>query len=302
MTAKPDLYTNITNQIIAAIEAGASGEQWVCPWHHSGSPVMRPTSAAGRRYSGINRLILWAIAERYQYSSGTWATFQQWKDHGGQVRRGEKGAHVVLWKRADTAINDQTDGEDASNGRVFARTFCVFNKDQVEGVDPESIKEPFSPDTTQAQALEYLKAFGVPINFGLYDAYYRPDIDQVFAPNPETFTDTGSMLATISHELIHATGHKSRENRVSLRDYHKDRSVRALEELVAELGASYLMADLGLSYAPRSDHAQYIASWLVNLKNDPKAIFTAARLAQAAAERIHSTCKVSLGEGLAQAA
>ena len=110
------------------------------------------------------------------------------------------------------------------------------------------------------------------------------------------------MLATISHELIHATGHKSRENRVSLRDYHKDRSVRALEELVAELGASYLMADLGLSYAPRSDHAQYIASWLVNLKNDPKAIFTAARLAQAAAERIHSTCKVSLGEGLAQAA
>ena len=302
MTGKPDLYTNITNQIIAAIEGGANGDQWVCPWHHSGSPVMRPTSAAGRRYSGINRLILWAIAERYQYSSGTWATFQQWKNHGGQVRKGEKGAHVVLWKRADTATNDQTDGEDANKGRVFARTFCVFNKDQVAGIDPEAIGEPFSPETTQAQALEYLKAFGVPINFGLYDAYYRPDIDQIFAPCPESFIDTGAMLATISHEVAHASGHHTRENRDSLLNYHKDQSAHALEELVAELGASYLMADLGLSYAPRSDHAQYIESWLVHLKNDPKAIFTAARLAQAAAERIHSTCQAGLGEGLAQAA
>jgi len=302
MTAKPDLYTNITNQIIAAIEDGASGDQFVCPWHHSGSPVMRPTSAAGRRYSGINRLVLWAVAERYQYGSGTWGTFQQWKDHGGQVRKGEKGAHVVLWKRADTATDCQVDSEATGKVRVFARTFCVFNQDQVDGIDPETIKEPFSPDTTQAQALEYLKAFGVLVNFGLYDAYYRNDIDEIFSPKPELFTDTGAMLATISHEIIHETGHKTREDRASLRDYHKDRSARALEELIAELGASYLMADLGLSFGPRLDHAQYIASWLGHLKNDPKAIFTAARFAQAAADRVHSTCKTSFGEGLAQAA
>ena len=88
-------------------------------------------------------------------------------------------------------------GEVASKGRVFARTFCVFNKDQVTGINPDAIREPFSPDTTQAQALEYLKAFGVPINFGLYDAYYRPDIDQIFVPYAESFIDTGAMLATI---------------------------------------------------------------------------------------------------------
>ena len=87
---------------------------------------------------------------------------------------------------------------------------------------------------------------------------------------------------------MHATGHVSRLARDTLRDYHKERAIRAREELVAEIGASFLMADLGLAYSPRPDHAAYVASWLKALENDPRAIFRAAAAAQAATDWIHS--------------
>lgn len=95
------------------------------------------------------------------------------------------------------------------------------------------------------------------------------------------------------HEVAHASGHVDRLARETLRDYHKERSIRACEELVAELGASYLMADLGLAYTPRPDHAAYLASWLGALRHDPKAIFTAAAQAQAAADWIHAPHKAA---------
>src|SRR3546814_11962142 len=96
-----------------------------------------------------------------------------------------------------------------------------------------------------------------------------------------------AMIATEGHELVHATGHASRLARDTLRDYHKERAIRAREELVAEIGASFLMADLGLAYSPRPDHAAYVASWLKALENDPRAIFRAAAAAQAATDWIH---------------
>jgi transposase len=74
--------------------------EWRMPWHHSGAPVMRPTSVAGRR-NPINRLVLWATADACGYASGIWATYQQWRAHGGQVRKGEIGTHVILWKKVE---------------------------------------------------------------------------------------------------------------------------------------------------------------------------------------------------------
>ena len=99
MKPRHDIYATVTAQLVAAIESGAG--EWRMPWHHSGAPVMRPTSVAGRRYSGINRLVLWATADAHGYASGTWATFQQWRSSGAQVRKGETGTHVILWKRIE---------------------------------------------------------------------------------------------------------------------------------------------------------------------------------------------------------
>jgi antirestriction protein ArdC len=77
MKPRHDIYATVTAQLVAAIESGAG--EWRMPWHHSGAPVMRPTSVAGRRYSGINRLVLWATADACGYASGIWATYQQWR-------------------------------------------------------------------------------------------------------------------------------------------------------------------------------------------------------------------------------
>ena len=92
------------------------------------------------------------------------------------------------------------------------------------------------------------------------------------------------LVSTLAHEVTHASGHVDRLARETLRDYHKERSIRAREELVAELGASYLMADLGLAYTPRPDHAAYIAGWLAVLRRDRRAVFAAASQAQKAVD------------------
>jgi antirestriction protein ArdC len=139
-----------------------------------------------------------------------------------------------------------------------------------------------------AEALAFLEGLGVPVEYGLHDANYRPDLDKVFMPERAAFDSDLDLVSTLAHEILHSTGHGTRLARETLRDYHKERSIRAREELTAEIGASYLMADLGLAYTPRDDHAAYLASWLVSLKHDPKAIFTAAAQAQAGADWIHA--------------
>lgn len=296
MTERHDIYTSITNQIIAAIETGAGS--WSMPWHHTGAPVMRPTSAAGRRYSGINRLVLWATADALGYGSGTWATYRQWGEHGGQVRKGERGTHVVLWKRIDrpgAEPSEPSDGAEAGStrGRAFARAFVVFNHDQVDGLEPEGPIEVAPMDTSVADALDFFDRVGVAVKYGNYDAHYRPDLDTVFMPERSAFDSDLDLLSTLGHEICHASGHPSRLARETLRDYHKERAIRAREEIAVELAASFLMADLGLAYSPRPDHAAYVSSWLACLRHDPRAIFKAAAQAQAAADWVHAQAKAS---------
>ena len=294
MTQRRDIYSTITDQIIAAIKAGT--QTWTMPWHHRGTPVMRPTSAAGRRYAGINRLVLWATADALGYGSGTWATYIQWGQHGGQVRKGERGTHVVLWKRAerqDAGASDAMESGEAGSARVrcFARAFVVFNRDQVDGVVEDAIADVAPMDTATGEALAFFDRVGVPIEYGCYDAHYRSDLDRIFMPERSAFDSDLDLISTLGHEVTHASGAASRLARETLRDYHKERSIRSREELVAELGSAMLMADLGLAYTPRPDHAAYVASWLVHLKNDPRAIFKAAAQAQAAADWIHAQAK-----------
>lgn len=290
MTQRHDIYAAVTAQLIAAIEAGAG--EWRMPWHHTGTPIMRPTSAAGRRYTGINRVVLWATADALGYTSGTWATYQQWKAAGGQVRKGESGTHVILWKKVehgdDTTTEIGGDGEGQGKARFFARAFCVFNRDQVELEDGEAVKEVAPLDTSIADALAFLEGVGVPVEYGLHDAHYRPDLDKVFMPERTAFHSDIDLVSTLAHEIAHAAGHGSRLARETLRDYHKDRATRGREELVAEISAAMVMADLGLACTPRPDHAAYLTSWLTTLRHDPRAIFTAAAQAQATTDWIHA--------------
>jgi antirestriction protein ArdC len=281
---RSDVYEAITNRVIAAIEAGAG--QWQMPWHRSG--VSRPVNAHTKKpYRGVNVVALWAAAEAYQYGCGFWASYRQWRELGAQVQKGERASLIVFWKELEREGEDEETGERERQKTLFARASWVFNADQVEGWTP-----PAAPERNLVQALDHAETFtvatGADIRHGGERAYYRRSDDHVQMPDRERFTGsetstpTETYYATLLHEITHWTGHESRLDRDLSGRFGNE--AYAMEELVAELGAAFLCADLSITNTPRPDHAAYIANWLEVLKRDKRAIFTAARKAAQASD------------------
>ncbi len=296
---RTDIYTRITAEILAAIENGAG--EWRMPWHHDGSTIARPRNVASDKgYRGINILTLWVAAYRSTYTSGIWGTYQQWSQLGCQVRKGEKSTTVVFWKetRKGDHENAESDRADRSNGderegqaQFFARGYSVFNASQVDGyVQPDLSRLPETERVARADA--FFAALDIPIIIGGDQACYRPDIDTVFMPPFERFVNSASFYSCLGHETAHATGAKHRLDRDLTGRFGSAKY--AMDEIVVELTSSFLMADLGTTHEPRPEHAAYIASWLKVLKDDPRAIFTAASKAQAAADWMHAQQPVPL--------
>jgi len=286
--ARGDTYQTVTDRIVAAIEAGAGN--WRMPWHVKSDgtmPAVPVNAASGKPYRGVNVLALWIAAEAAGYPSGRWATYRQWTELGAQVSKGEKSTFVVFWKvLADQKAEDDSD-DDAEGGgrRMMARGYHVFNAAQVEGAAmPEPA--PVAPEADRiAEAEAFFGALGADIRHGGNRAYYAPGPDYVQMPPFAAFENPIAYYATLAHEGGHWTGHKAR----CARDFSGrfGTEAYALEELVAELTAAFVCGDLGLASEPRPDHAAYIASWLKVLKNDKRAIFTAASKAQQAADWMH---------------
>lgn len=238
----------------------------------------------GNFYHGVNILALWVEGQANGYSSNIWGTYRQWSERGAQVRKGAKSAHVVFYKQ----VAIRADENDDEPLRPVARATPVFNADQV---DNWSGSEPLTP--AGAEPVDTLHdvdalicATGARIKHGGDHAFYRPSTDTIHMPARAAFigsptsSPTTAYFSTLFHELTHWTGSTNRCDR--------DLSTRfgshayAMEEMVAELGAAFLCAELGVSLEPRSDHAQYIASWLLVLKSDKRAVFTAASAASKA--------------------
>jgi antirestriction protein ArdC len=278
-----DIHQHITDKIVSAIERGAG--EFRLPWHRSAGNIMRPVNIASKKaYRGINVVALWAYAEASGYSSGTWGTYRQWAEAGAQVRKGEKAAYVVFYKEIEIA----SEGDDAeSETRLFARSTPVFAAEQVDGYEPPVIETPAVPMTPIEQAEAFVARKGAQIAHGGTRAFYCPSTDSIQLPPREAFigsptsTPAESYYSTLLHELTHWTSAESRCNR-QLGKRFGDHAY-AMEELVAELGAAFLCADLQITDEPRADHAQYLASWLSVMKADKKAIFTAASKASEAA-------------------
>ena len=283
--SRADVYTRITSEIIAAMESGAG--TWRMPWHHNGSPTTRPVNVqSGKRYRGINVLALWAAADSAGYAEGLWGTYKQWQSANAQVRKGERATTVVLWKEfKPNSQNDDDGSQDDGRTRLFARAFSVFNRGQVDNYDPPA--RPVLPEGDRiADADQFFAGLRIPLVSGQHDAHYRIDEDRIYMPDFGSFISPADFAGTLFHEAGHATGAKHRLDR----DFGKgfgDRA-RAMEEAVAELTASYVLADLGIAHNPRADHAAYIASWIRLLKDDSRAIFTAASKAQQAADWMHA--------------
>jgi antirestriction protein ArdC len=242
----------------------------------------------GHPYSGINVLLLWSQALAHGFSASMWMTYRQARALGGQVRRGETGSMVVYANRVTRPEQDEN-GEESERAVAFMKAYTVFNVEQVEGL-PEEYRGIASARLEPAARADHAERFfaftGADIRHGGDHAYYRLESDHVQMPPFEWFGDADAYYATLGHEVTHWTRHPGRLDRDFGRKRWGDAGY-ACEELVAELGAAFLCADLGLTPDVREDHASYIASWLEVLKNDKRLVFTAAAHAQRAVDYLH---------------
>jgi antirestriction protein ArdC len=280
-----DLYQTVTDQIVTMLEAG------VVPWR---SPILGRSSAGhpknlntGKQYRGVNVFLLAFTAYAKGYGSSYWMTFNQAKERGGNVRKGEKSSMVVFWKQYET--KDKQTGEAV---RVpVLRYYNVFNAEQLDGIEaPDAVKfEPldFKPiESAEQIAAGYL---GSPIvtNDGGQQAFYRPATDTVHMPEKTRFATVEEYYSTLFHELSHSTGHSSRLDRkidtdpkpFGSSDYGK-------EELVAEMSAAFLCSHAGIYPTVIGNQAAYLAGWLKQLKSDKKLVISAAGQAQRSADWI----------------
>lgn len=281
---KTDVYARVTDKIVADLERGV--RTWMRPWTVSGNPdpMGRPLRHNGTPYRGINVVLLWSDAIDKGFRSPTWMTYKQAQEFGGQVRKGESGSTVVYADRY-TKTETNAQGEEGERAIAFMKGYTVFNADQIDGLPARYQLAP-SPALPAMPVIKAAEAFfaktGAVVRHGGDRAFFSPAADFIQLPEPGAFRDPESYVATKAHELIHWTGHASREARTFGKRFGDE--AYAFEELVAEMGAAFLCADLGITPEVREDHAAYLAHWLQVLKQDRRAIFTAATHAQRAAD------------------
>ena len=267
-----DVYQEVTDRIVAALETGAA--PWLRPWRDgkSGSQMEPFNAQSGRPYNGINLLILGSAP----YASLGWLTFKQALDCGGNVKKGERGTLIVFWKFEAR--------EDATTGKTktvpFARGYTVFNTEQCEGLDVSKLKVPAAPELGQTDINALAQRVGAVVRHGGNRAFFNIAGDFVQMPGAETFKTPEAYRATLAHELTHWTGHEKRCNREFGKRFGD--MAYAFEELVAEIGSAFLCARHGIALEGLQ-HTSYLALWLKVLKEDKRAIFTAASKAKEAA-------------------
>lgn len=288
---KRDLYAEVTDSIIEALETAG---EWSRPWALVDNGAAAPRNIDGRPYRGVNTILLWASAIQGGYTSGVWGTYKAWQAKHAQVRKGEKGTLVTLWKPFERKASaaEIADGKADKNGKIkslLLRHYTVFAAEQVDGWEPPVVEAlPEAERDEQAEA--FFAAVGADVRYGGNSAHYVPALDYIQVPVREQFVDGEHYYSTLAHEHGHWTGHESRLGR-DLRNRFGSEAYAA-EELVAELTAAFVGAHLGFHAQVRDDHASYVKNWVKVLKSDTKAIFTAASAAQKAADYLIAAASV----------
>jgi len=257
------LYQEITDKIIAELEAGRA--PWVQPWGTAASkaPLGLPRNASTRRrYSGINVLILWGAVISHGFPSQGWLTFRQALSLGGNVRKGERGTTVVYADRFvpdDERRRARKTGDEAQ-AIPFLKRFTVFNVAQCDGLPQDlaaAVPAP-EPGLIEPTVEALIRASAIDFRIGGDRAYYAPAPDYVMVPPPQAFFEPINWHRTALHECAHASGAAHRLGRDLTGSFGSKKY--AFEELVAEISAAYLCASLNIT--PTVRHADYIGSWL----------------------------------------
>jgi antirestriction protein ArdC len=283
-----DALTHVTAEISNMLERGVM--PWRAPWDSAKALALTPglpLRSTGEPYRGANVMLLWAAQIARGYSKRTWLTFRQSLELGGHVRKGEKACPVIYYGQAkpkENATGEGNAGEASEAARVyrFLKLFYVFNVDQIDELPAdfgfETVAAPAEPSAIE----RWTARAGVRVRIGGSMASYSPVTDLVHMPAHEAFLTEEHWAATLLHESVHFTGHKSRLDRLG--DYATDRRARAREELCADFGSAILGAMAGLAPFHLEDHASYIANWLELLRDEPRAFLAASAKAQAAVD------------------
>lgn len=285
----------ITDQIVAALKSGGTAIPWRRPWSNLENTGMPANVVSRRCYSGINPLLLQMVAQGRGYASRYWATFNQWRSLGLCVKKrpddvapGQWGTRIVYCSPV-TKVKKADDGHEKEERFFLLREYVVFNAEQVAG---DGIECFLARPREQATFVDYepaqraIDAVGADIRYGGNRAFYSRDGDFIQIPPRESFEGAHEWYATHLHELAHFA-----EPRLNWQGSY------ALNELVAEIAACYLCAELGI---PQSDdlsnHHSYLAYWLQELEQDHRAIFRASQQASKATDYLLSFSRGQNGE------
>jgi antirestriction protein ArdC len=282
--APRDHYQEVTDRIIAALEAGTP--PWRKPWDpdKAGGPAMPRNAATGHRYRGINVLTLGMSPLAFASGDPRWATYKQSQERGWQVRKGERGTTGLFFRRLEVRDDRKSDDDEDSVRRIpLLRAFTLFHASQIDGIPdyvPPTIEQ--APWRAPEAAEVIIANSGAVVRFGGDRAFYSPATDHIQMPPHAAFATAAKYCDVLLHECCHWTGHATRLNRDLRNSFGSSEYSR--EELRAELGNVMICAELGISDCDFSNNAAYIASWLERLRSDRKEIFRAAADAQRIAD------------------
>jgi len=285
MQSQTEIRQQITSDIIDALSNG-SLPPWRKPWSDDpNAPGLHTSLSTGNAYRGINQLLLQVAAMKHGFKSRWWGTFKQVQFNGASVRKGQKATKVILWKPIKRKRIDDH-GEETDDNFLVMREFSVFNAEQTTGL-PKFEVGYAKPENDSEERYEHadavIDATGAEIRFGGNQAFYAVADDFIQMPYRHQFGTPEAFYETSFHELCHWS-----EKRVGF-DRSQPEHTYALGELVAEIGACFLMGELGLPTTDNLDnHAAYLRHWLKGMSDDPKFIFRAAAQASKAADFVLS--------------
>ncbi len=274
-----DHYQDVTDRILEALETGV--KPWIRPWKpdEAAGPQSPFNPTTGKHYRGINVLLLAMDLRAFAFGDPRWMSYQQAKEQGWQVRKGEKATTIFFYKKLEV---DDPEAEDGIRSIPMLKTYSVFHASQVDGIPPYKVPNIEEAPWQRPQAADViLKNSGAVVRIGGGRAFYSPTTDHIQMPPENAFHGPAEWAATGLHELSHWTGHKSRLNRDLSGRFGS--ATYAQEELRAELASVFIGATLGIP-ADIPQHASYIESWIKKLKDDKREIFRAAADAQKIAD------------------
>lgn len=279
--AKTNVYEMVTERIIAELEKGVI--PWEKPW----------TGVKSGAYNRVSKIPYSLLNQMLLKHTGEYATYKQWQDLGGQVKKGEKSEIVVFWKIFEAEETNKDTGEKETKKIPLLRYYNVFHISQVEGVEPlapEQLNDEVEPiEEADKIITDYITREHIDFTeCRSNEAYYSPSSDRVVVPMKEQYTVINEYYSTTFHELTYSTGHKSRLNRLETGAVAAFGSeTYSKEELVAEIGSASLMNLLGIETVKTfRNSAAYIQSWLQVLRNDNKFIVSASSRAEKAVNYI----------------